>query len=100
MRYNEFSEWMENKIKKNSIRDCLSRCKKVEKSLGVDLDEEFQKDEGNTVLVALSSEKYDDNDLKKISEEFGFKEGSNIKFRLSDMKSAVKRYFKFLEGNK
>lgn len=100
MKKEEFSCWMESRLKKNSARDCVSRCMRVEKSLEVDLDNEYKKDGGAALLYMLSTKNVSKEDLNEVSKKFGFKEGSNTKYRLSDMKSAVNRYFKYLQQQK
>ena len=44
MRKEDFRQWLDGKIKKKPISDCISRCTTVEYALKVDLDEEYRKD--------------------------------------------------------
>jgi hypothetical protein len=41
MRKEDFRQWLDGKIKKKPISDCISRCTTVEYALKVDLDEEY-----------------------------------------------------------
>lgn len=41
------------RIKENSSRDYISRCKRVEKHLEIDLDKEYKKDKGESLLQIL-----------------------------------------------
>ena len=95
MRKQEYRIWLEGKLKPASIKDRLSRCASVEAALGVDLDAEYKKDAGKRVMSLLQ---YNINDLragKKIPAGFHFKEGTNVNQRMTDMRSAVGRYFDF-----
>lgn len=53
MRKTEFRNWLDGKIKKRPISDCISRCHSIEKSFDVDLDEEYRKDGGSYILSRL-----------------------------------------------
>ncbi len=97
MRKEEFSAWMEGKIKSKPISDCLSRCRKVEVTLNVDLDEEYKKDKGNELISRLQYSPADERAKKPANPAFGFKEGASIRFRFTDLRSAVNRYFKFCD---
>ena len=44
MRKEDFRQWLDGKIKKKPISDCISRCTTVEYALKVDIDEEYRKD--------------------------------------------------------
>lgn len=100
MRKNEFRVWLEDKINKKSAGDCLSRCQKVEKSLNVDLEQEYQKDKGKTVLSAISYRTKDAKANVPLPKEFLFKEGSNSIQRMQNLRSAVKQYFAFCSETK
>lgn len=54
MRKEDFRQWLDGKIKKKPISDCISRCTTVEYALKVDLDEEYRKDNGQAVIAKLS----------------------------------------------
>ena len=51
MRKEDFRQWLDGKIKKKPISDCISRCTTVEYALKVDLDEEYRKDNGQAVIA-------------------------------------------------
>ena len=95
MRKEEFRNWMDGKIKARPISDCLSRCSRVERVLGVDLDDAYAQDQGEGVLSKLQYTIADERANKPYNPEFGFKEGACIRFRYTDLRSAVKKYFAF-----
>ena len=95
MRKDEYGKYLENRLKPNSAKDRLSRCKSVEKALGVDLDEEYKKDGGTRVMEMLSYTIQDARDNKPLPAGLAFKPGANIIQRITDLRSAVKQYFAF-----
>lgn len=99
MRKNEFREWLDGKIKNRPIGDCISRCNSVEKKLGVDLDEEYRKDQGASLFQRMQYTIKDERAGSAAPEGFDFKSGVNIRFRMTDLRSAVKRYFIFCAEN-
>ena len=95
MKKEMYRTWLAEKMKPASISDRLSRCACVEKALGVDLDIEYKKDKGNRILQLLH---YSINDMrtgKKLPKGFHFKEGADVNRRMTDLRSAVGRYFDF-----
>ena len=88
MRKDEFRVWLSARIKDKPVSDCMSRCKIVESSLQIDLDNEYSNDKGKTLLGKMQY---------TAPAGFHFKENANIRFRMTDLRSAVNRYFKFCE---
>lgn len=98
MRKEDFRQWLDGKIKKKPISDCISRCTTIEYALKVDLDEEYSRDNGQAVIAKLS---YNERDAKAnlpVPQEFNFKEGCNVVQRLTDLRSSVNRYFDFCKN--
>lgn len=97
MRKNEFKVWMESlgTMKTRPIGDAISRCKRVENSLNINLDNEFEKDRGNNILTLLEYTKEDEQLNCSPPEGIVFVSGSNIKNGMASLKSAVKKYFEF-----
>lgn len=95
MRKQEFRAWLLQRIKAKPASDCLSRCSAVEEALGIDLDREFAKDEGKSVVSTISYSKKDADNRLPIPAGFTFKEGSNPVQRMTDLRSAVRKYFTF-----
>lgn len=82
MREDDFRLYLQrSNLKRNPQRDCLSRCKRVEKTYG-DLDEYFAKDQLEGLLKTL-------DDDTRIPIDGDRKNG------LSSLKSAVKKYKSF-----
>jgi len=97
MRKDEFRAWLSKSIKKKPAGDCISRCSTVEASLNVDLDEEFKKDGGNALLSQLSYNRKMANKNEPYPACFSFREGANVVQRMTDYRSATKKYFAFCE---
>ena len=98
MKRDEFREYLSTQIKKKPVSDCLSRCITVEYALKVDLDEQFAADKGEYVLSKLAYCKRDMDAGKPLPTEFSFKEGCNVVQRMTDLRSAVKRYFAYCDA--
>lgn len=100
MRKEEFKEWLSVKIKKKPASDCMSRCKSVEIALQVDLDAEFARDKGKQLLGKMQYSIADERANKPAPEEFHFKDNANIRYRMTNLRSAVNKYFEFCKENK
>ena len=97
MHNKEFKQWLLERRTERSAVDCVSRCKKVEKALGVDLDGEYSRDKGACVLHDLSYGQKELNQGIAFPTAISFKQGSNYVQRYSDLRCSVKQYFKYLE---
>lgn len=95
MRKEEFKKWLDGKIKDKPIRDCLCKCSRVERVLGADLDVAFAHDKGVNLMCQLQYTIDDERANKPYNPDFGFKEGSAIRFRFTDLRYAVNKYFTF-----
>ena len=95
MKKEAFRDYLSTQIKKKPVSDCISRCVTVEYSLMVDLDAEYEKDKGEYVLSKVAYCKRDKDTDKPLPKEFSFKEGCNVVQRMTDLRSAVKRYFAY-----
>lgn len=95
MRKEDFKEWLSAKIKKKPASDCVSRCRTVEKVLVVDLDEEYARDRGTGVLSRMQYSIEDERSAKQPPADFHFKDNANIRYRMTNLRSAVNKYFEF-----
>lgn len=99
MRTDEFRIWLQEfPLNPKPLKDCISRCKKVEKALQIDLDKEYKKDRGVSVLSALKYTPEDEKNHREAPECFNFKPDANVRFRFTDLRSATKKYFAFCEA--
>lgn len=99
MRTKEFRSWLQSiPMNTNPIKDCISRCRKVESALAVDLDDEYIKDHGDSVILALKYTAKDEKNHKPVPEGFNFKPNANIRFRFTDLRSAANKYFLFCKN--
>lgn len=97
MRHNDFKNWMETctNLKQRPIADALSRVKRIEHSLRLDLDLEYIKDSGNYVLSMLDYSTADAMNNRKPPIGLEFKPGANIRNGMASLKAAAKQYFNF-----
>lgn len=87
----EFRSWLiQGQTQKKVRGDCISRLKRVERALGIDLDKEYKKDKLENVLKAFSNmgkneemQKYGDVNLP-----IG-------KYYMSTYSHSLKKYIKF-----
>lgn len=97
MKKEEFRIWLAPKRTKRAISDCISRCAKIEKSMSIDLDLEFEKDYGFNVMKTLSYGKKDMDQGVEFPGQFVFKDGANRIQRITDLRASAKQYFLFCE---
>ena len=97
MKKEEFRIWLAPKRTKRAISDCISRCSKIEKSMSIDLDLEFEKDLGLNVMKTLSYGKRDLDQGVEFPSQFVFKDGANLIQRITDLRASAKQYFLFCE---
>lgn len=96
MKDDEFRAWLQSiSMNPKPLKDCISRCRKVEKALATDLDKAYKKDGGKAVIKALTYTPSDEKSNKPIPEGFNFKPDANIRFRFADLRSATNKYFAF-----
>lgn len=95
MQKEKFRVWLSTRIKKKPGSDCMSRCRAIEKALKIDLDNEYRKDKGERLLTMLYYSAEDERNGKKCPDGFKFKDGVNIRFRLTNLKCAANKYFEF-----
>lgn len=87
----EFRNWLaQGQTKKKVQGDCISRLKRVERELGIDLDKEFKKNKLEKVLLAFSNMGRND-EMKKYG-DVGLPIG---KYYMSTYIHSLKEYIKF-----
>ncbi len=95
MKKDAFREWIISKRTPRSASDCISRCRQVEESIGIDLDQEYEKDLGQSVLSILNYGRREANKGIPAPKQFSFCQHSNVVQRLCDLRCSVKQYFLF-----
>lgn len=79
MRDEAYRDWLQGKISSRPISDSISRCRRIEEGLKLKLDEEYQKDGGQS-LVELLEYSADDERLNRLAPSgIDFVPGSNIR---------------------
>lgn len=100
MRVEVFRNWLQGKISSRPISDCISRCRRIEDCLKFDLDEEYGKDGGNSLITLLQYSADDERLNKAAPKGITFMPGSNIRNGMASLRSAVKKYFEFCRSYK
>ena len=92
----KFKKWLETSgISKRPIADALSRCRRLENGLRIDLDLEYAKDNGRTLIELLTYTANDENNNKPAPKGIYFTKGANLKNGMASLRSAAKKYFEF-----
>ncbi|WP_169788236.1 MULTISPECIES: hypothetical protein [Bacillota] len=100
MRDDAYRNWLQGKISSRPISDSISRCRRIEESLRLDLDEEFAKDGGRSLVNLLEYSSEDESLNRPAPDGISFSPGSNIKNGMSSLRSAVKKYFEFCRSSR
>lgn len=95
MRDDAYRNWLQGKISSRPISDSISRCRRVEESLRIDLDEEYLKDGGRSLIDLLKYSSEHERLNRPAPKGINFSPGSNIKNGMASLRSAVKKYFEF-----
>jgi hypothetical protein len=100
MREEGYRNWLQGKISTRPISDNISRCRRIEEGLKLDLDEAYIKDDGRS-LMELLEYSVDDERLKRPAPMgIDFMPGANIRNGMASLHSAVKKYFEFCRSVK
>lgn len=97
MREEEFRVWMINlgTMGKRPIADAMSRCRRIVSGLGVDLDAEYLKDGGESLIELLEYTAEDERLGQPAPKGINFAKGANIKDGMASLRGAVRKYFEF-----
>lgn len=87
MRYEYFEQWLKKQnYKIGPIRDALSRCRRIERDLKIDLDSEYNRNQCSDVIDRLTA---------GVKAPIGITINGDLKNGLSSLKNAVKKYVIF-----
>ena len=102
MRDEAFKLWMKNlgTMSTRPIGDAVSRCRRIEKGLKLDLDEEYRKGGGRSVVSALEYTAEDAKINRPVPSGLDFTPGANLKDGMASLKAAAKKYFEFCQFTK
>lgn len=100
MREEAFKIWMKNlgTMGARPIGDAVSRCHRIENGLRLNLDEEYRKDSGRSVVSLLEYTAEDARCNKPAPSGLGFAPGANLKNGMASLKAAAKKYFEFCQS--
>ena len=101
MRAEAFKIWMKNlgTMSDRPTGDAVSRCRRVEKGLNIDLDDVYAKDGGRSIISLLEYTTDDVRYNKPVPPGFIFKQGANLKDGIASLRAAAKKYFEFCQSN-
>lgn len=95
MRENLYAQWLAERITKKPVSDYIARCDRVEHDLHIDLDTEYNKDGGVSLLSKLNYSMDDKRNNRPLRCNIYFKPGVDLRNGMASLKTAVKNYFDF-----
>ena len=97
MKSDQFKAWLieSNRLTSRPIADALSRCKRIEKIPEIDLDAEYARDGGKTLIERLTYTADDARTCKPVPVELGFSATANLRTGMASLKNAAILYFEF-----
>ena len=102
MRSEQFKDWLINSNRlssKKSTSDAPSRCNRIEKIPGIDLDAEYARDGGFRLIEMLTYTAADEREHRSVPTELEFSPASNLRNGMASLKNAAKLYFEFCRSN-
>lgn len=99
MKIEAFRSWMEGlgTMSKNPISDAISRCKRIERCMNINLDMEYIRDRGCSLIEILTYTAMDASEHKPLPHGLDFQTGAKWITGMAALKAAVKKYFIFME---
>ena len=96
MNQEKFRKWMKVEKSDGTIRTYIARCMRAESVLGVDLDSEYKRDCGKTIICKLEYTRDDERNNVFPTNDFHFNDNTNIYMGIHSIRASVKKYFDFL----
>ena len=90
-----YKSWLQGKLSSRPIADSVSRCRRIEENLKLDLDNEYKRDGGQGLIELLEYTTDDKNHNRPPQCNIYFAPGADLKSGLSSLKNAAKKYFDF-----
>lgn len=97
MRDKEYSNWLQSYVTSAVIVNYIKRCHRVEDNLHIDLDDEFTKDYGKSLLAKLTYTTDDQVHNRPLKCNIYFNSSSDLRAGMGSLKTAVRRYFEFCQ---
>ena len=91
----KFKLWLQNNSADNTSRTTIARCIRVEKELGVDLDKQFDIDQGKRIIQCLKYSRKDERENINPLCGISFAYGANVYAGMHSLRAAVKKYFDY-----
>lgn len=98
MREREYAGWLQSAVTKAVVGNYIKRCRRVEENLQIDLDDEFVKDKGASLLAKLTYTADDQAHHRPLRCGISFHAGADLRAGMGSLKTAVSKYFEFCQG--
>lgn len=99
MRDKEYSKWLQSYITKPAIENYIKRCQRVEDNLNINLDDEFKKDNGVSLLAKLTYTTDDQLHNQPLKCDIYFCAGSDLHKGMGSLKTDISKYFEFCHSS-
>lgn len=90
----EYSNWLQSHVANTAVANYIKQCQQIEDNLNIDLDDEFIKDKGISLLAKLT---YTTND--QLHSKICFNDGLDLQADMNLLKIAVSKYLEFCQRN-
>lgn len=95
MQEETYRAWLRGHLAPRPLSDSVSRCRRIEKGLGTDLDAEYACDGGAALLARLAYGTEDAALGHPAPAGLAFAPGADLRGGLASLRSAAAGYFKF-----
>lgn len=90
-----FRLWMESMKNYHTARTYAARCHRVEMEMKIDLDEQYAKDNGTSLLILLKYSRKEARDGVKPVCGIAFLEDADVYSGIHSLRASVKKYFEY-----
>ena len=87
--------WMEKRKDFHTARTYTSRCIRVELEMNIDLDEQYDRDGGDSLMSLLMYSRKEEREGSMPKCGISFNQSSNIYSGMNALRTAVRKYFEF-----
>ena len=91
----KFRIWFEKQKNYHTARTYAARCMRIEEELNIDLDDEYRKDRGSSLLDRLKYSREEQRQRKQPRCGLKFGENVDIYTGMNSLRASVRKYFEF-----
>lgn len=92
-----FRLWMEESKNYHTARTYTARCIRVETEMGIDLDEQYEKDQGQSLMQQLKYSRKESRDGVQPKCGIAFDIDVDVYTGMHSLRTSVKKYFEYMQ---